>query len=249
MNLTGNTILITGGGTGIGRALAIALAEQNHVIICGRREQPLADTVELAPKIKAYTCDITNSEDIDTLRRKLLADELPVNVLINNAAILNHYHLGKPENFDPEQAALELNANLTAPIRLAMALLPQLLQAPNPTIINVGSPGGVVPVSPTPIYSASKAGLHSFTQTLRMHLAGKAQVVEVFPPTVETHMTTGIRRKKVSPEQCVAAILKGLHSGADEVWVGEGRVVRWMMNLLPPSWVCRLVNSQPSMKV
>ena len=249
MNLTGNTNLITGGGTGIGRALAIALAGENRVIICGRREQPLADTVEIAPNITAYTCDITSTEEIDTLRRKLLGDNLQINVLINNAAILNHYHLGKPENFDPELAALELNANLTAPIRLTMALLPQLLQNPNPTIINVGSPGGVVPVSPTPIYSASKAGLHSFTQTLRLHLEGKARVIEVFPPTVETNMTSGIRRKKVTPEQCLPAILKGLQSDANEVWVGEGRVVRWMMNLLPPSWVCKLVNSQPSMKV
>lgn len=249
MDLTGNTILITGGGTGIGRALALALAEQNRVIICGRREQPLADTVECAPNITAYTCDITSPEEIDTLRRKLLADNFQINVLINNAAILNHYHLGKPENFDAKLAALELNANLTAPIRLTMALLPQLLQAPSPTIVNVGSPGGVVPVSPTPIYSASKAGLHSFTQTLRIHLEGKARVVEVFPPTVETSMTSGIRRKKVTPEQCLPAILKGLSSGADEVWVGEGRVVRWMMNLLPPSWVCKLVNSQPSMQV
>ncbi len=249
MQLSGNTILITGGGTGIGQALALALAENNQVVICGRRPQPLNETVERDCRIKAYPCDITNADDVETLRRKLQADELHVNMLINNAAILNHYHLGKPEDFDAIQATTELHANLTAPITLTMAMLPQLLNTTNPVIINIGSPGGVVPVSPTPIYSASKAGLHTFTQILRLHLKGKATVVEVFPPTVDTAMTGALNRKKMSTADCLPAILKGLAADAEEVWVGEGRIVRWLMNLLPPGWVFKLVSSQPSMKV
>ncbi|HCS27331.1 MAG TPA: oxidoreductase [Spongiibacteraceae bacterium] len=250
MNLTGNTILITGGGSGIGQALAIKFAQLNNtVIICGRRQNKLNETVEREPRIKAYCCDVTDPLDVDRLSRQLQADDYQLNILINNAAILNYYNFSKPDEFKLDAATLEINCNLTAPINLSMALLPQLLRHPHPHIINVGSPGGIVAISPSPLYSASKAGLHAFTQVLRLHLKNQARVIEVFPPTVETEMTTNLPRKKVSSEQCVNAILDGLRKGKDEVWVGEGKVVRMLMNLLPPAWVFRLVNSQPSMQV
>lgn len=250
MELKGNTILITGGGTGIGQALALRLAELgNTVVICGRRQNKLNETLERDPRIKAYCCDVTVPEDVDRLSRQLRADEYKINVLINNAAILNYYNFSRPDEFSFDTALLEINCNLTAPIGLTMALLPQLLQHPQPCIINVGSPGGIVAISPSPLYSASKAGLHAFTQVLRLHLKGKARVIEVFPPTVATEMTTDLPRKKVSSEQCAADILQGLQKGSDEVWVGEGKIVRLLMNLLPPSWVFHLVNSQASMQV
>lgn len=250
MKLTGNTILITGGGTGIGQALAIKLAQMdNTVVICGRRQNKLNETVELEPRIKAYCCDVTEPLDVDRLGRQLRADDYNINVLINNAAVLNYHNFSKPEEFRLDAATLEINCNLTAPISLTMTLLPQLLQHPEPHIINVGSPGGIVAISPSPLYSASKAGLHAFTQVLRLHLKNKARVIEVFPPTVATEMTTDLPRKKVSSEQCASDILAGLQAGKDEVWVGEGKIVRLLMNLLPPAWVFRLVNSQPSMQV
>lgn len=250
MELSGNTILITGGGSGIGQALAIRLAELgNTVVICGRRQNKLNETVEREPRIKAYCCDVTDPLAVEQLRRQLQADEYRINVLINNAAVLNYYNFAKPADFNFDTAMQEINCNLTAPIGLTMALLPQLLQHPKPYIINVGSPGGIVAISPSPLYSASKAGLHAFTQVLRLHLKNSAEVIEVFPPTVATEMTTDLARKKVSSEQCVRDILAGLEKGGSEVWVGEGKFVRLLMNLLPPSWVFRLVNSQPSMQV
>ncbi len=250
MELSGNTILITGGGSGIGQALAISLAQLgNTVIVCGRRQNKLDETVEREPGIKAYCCDVTDPLAVEHLRRKLIADEFKVNVLINNAAILNYYNFAKPDEFNFDEAQLEINCNLSAPIGLTVALLPLLLEHPDPHIINIGSPGGLVAISPSPVYSASKAGLHAFTQVLRLHLKGLVKVIEVFPPTVATEMTTDLPRKKVSTEQCVKAILAGLRKGSNEVWVGEGKFVRLMVNLLPPSWVFRLVNSQASMKV
>ena len=250
MELTGNTILITGGGTGIGQALAVKLAQlDNTVVICGRRQSKLNETLELEPRIKAYCCDVTDPLEIDRLSRQLRVDEYKINVLINNAAVLNYHNFSRPEEFQPGAAAMEISCNLTGPISLTMALLPQLLEQPKPGIINIGSPGGIVAISPSPLYSASKAGLHVFTQVLRLHLKNKARVVEVFPPTVATEMTTDLPRKKVSSEQCAKDILAGLAKGSDEVWVGEGKVVRLLMNLLPPGWVFRLVNSQPSMQV
>lgn len=248
MQLSGNTILITGGGSGIGQGLAVALAERdNTVIICGRRQAALDETVALNRTIHSYRCDLSKPDEIDHLVRQLSYDGHAVNVLINNAAILNHYHLGKPERFDRAMADTEIRANLQAPVELSMALLPLLQQQASPQIINVGSPGGIVAVSTSPMYSASKAGLHAFTQVLRLHLKGSVRVVEVFPPTVETAMTTDIHRAKVGVHSCVQAILKGLEQGRDEIWIGEGRIVRWLMNLLPPGWVFKLVNSQPSM--
>lgn len=249
MQITGNTILITGGGSGIGQALALALAAlDNQVIICGRNPTRLAETVERDPRIKAYRCDITSAEDIDRLSRELRADDFKLNVLINNAAVMNHYNFLQAAAFDFEGARQEIDCNLTAPVALTMTLLPQLLTHANPCIINVGSPGGIVAISPCPLYSASKAGLHAFTQVLRLHLQSRIEVIEVFPPTVETDMTRDIRRKKVSSESCAKAILAGLKKGHEEVWVGEGKAVRWLMNLLPPGWVFRLINSQPSMQ-
>ncbi len=249
MELSGNTILITGGGTGIGQELAWQLAAlDNTVIICGRRQAKLNETVERDPRIKSYCCDVTDPHAVDTLRRQLVADDFKLNVLINNAAVLNYYNLSKPEEFEFDTALMEIHSNLSSPISLTMALLPQLLENNKPTIINVGSPGGIVAISPTPLYSATKAGLHAFTQVLRLHLQKKAEVIEVFPPTVATEMTEDLPRKKVSSEQCARDIIKGLRSGAKEVWVGEGKIVRLMMNLLPPNWVFRLVNSQGSMQ-
>lgn len=255
MQLSGNTILITGGGSGIGRGLALALADRgNTVIICGRRQSVLSETQALNERIHTYVCDLSDGTALQQLVGQIESDGHAVNMLINNAAILNDYHLGKPEQFDLNQAETEIRANLHAPIALSVALLPLLKQSANArsinaSIINVGSPGGIVPISPTPIYSASKAGLHAFTQVLRLHLNPDIRVIEVFPPTVETHMTRNIRRNKVGVDGCVEAILKGLEQDRDEIWVGEGKVVRWMMNLLPPRWVFKLVNSQPSMQV
>ncbi|MFT5033884.1 MAG: putative oxidoreductase, partial [Bacteroidia bacterium] len=218
MKLSGNTILITGGGSGIGQALAISLAGMgNTVVVCGRRQNKLDETVEREPRIKAYCCDVTEPLAVENLRRKLHADEYKINVLINNAAILNYYNFSKPSEFNLDDAQQEINCNLTAPIGLTMALLPQLLEHPQPYIINVGSPGGLVAISPSPLYSASKAGLHAFTQVLRLHLKGKAKVIEVFPPTVATEMTTDLARNKVTSEQCVTAILAGLKKDSDEV--------------------------------
>ncbi|MBB3046717.1 short-subunit dehydrogenase involved in D-alanine esterification of teichoic acids [Litorivivens lipolytica] len=250
MQLSGNTILITGGGSGIGRGLALALADRgNTVIICGRRQSALSETQALSDRIHAYACDLSDDKALQDLVSQIESDGHPVNMLINNAAVLNEYHFGKPEQFDRHQADIEIRTNLQAPITLSMALLPLLKKFANPSIINVGSPGGIVAISPSPLYSASKAGLHAFTQVLRLHLNNSVRVIEVFPPTVETHMTRNLRRKKVGIEGCVQAILKGLERDEDEIWIGEGKVVRWMMNLLPPRWVFKLVNSQPSMQV
>ncbi len=249
MNLNGNTMLITGGGSGIGRALALKLAERgNTVLICGRRREMLSETAALNANIHGYHCDLTQRDSIALLCEQLRSDGHAVNVLINNAGILSRFRLAESEQFDMDAAEREIDANLTGPVALTAALLPTLLAQPNPAIINVGSPGGIIPVAPFAMYSASKAGLHAYTQVLRLHLQGRAYVAEVFPPTVDTAMTGDLPRKKVSADACAEKILAGLEKGRNEVWVGEGRIVRWLNNLLPPALVFALVNSQPSMK-
>jgi uncharacterized oxidoreductase len=187
MKITGNTILITGGGSGIGRGLAEAFhAKGNQVVIAGRREQLLDETVAANPGMKAAVLDIGNSDAIRTFAEKLKKDYPALNVVIQNAGIM------KPENLK-EGAVADAEAmvatNLLGPIRLNAALLPFLLKQQNPVIMTVSSGLAFVPLAMTPTYCATKAAIHSYTQSLRYQLKDTAtQVLELIPPYVQTEL-------------------------------------------------------------
>jgi len=187
MKITGNTILITGGGSGIGRGLAEAFhAKGNQVVIAGRREQLLDETVAANPGMKAAVLDIGNSDAIRTFVEKLKKDYPALNVVIQNAGIM------KPENLK-EGAVADAEAmvatNLLGPIRLNAALLPFLLKQQNPVIMTVSSGLAFVPLAMTPTYCATKAAIHSYTQSLRYQLKDTAtQVLELIPPYVQTEL-------------------------------------------------------------
>ena len=187
MKITGNTILITGGGSGIGRGLAEAFhAKGNQVVIAGRREQLLDETVAANPGMKAAVLDIGNSDAIRTFVEKLKKDYPALNVVIQNAGIM------KPENLK-EGAVADAEAmvatNLLGPIRLNAALLPFLLKQQNPVIMTVSSGLAFVPLAMTPTYCATKAAIHSYTQSLRYQLKDTAaEVLELIPPYVQTEL-------------------------------------------------------------
>jgi uncharacterized oxidoreductase len=187
MKITGNTILITGGGSGIGRGLAEAFhAKGNHVVIAGRRKNLLDETIAANPGMKSAVLDIENSETIRTFAEKLKKDFPTLNVVIHNAGIM------KPESLK-DGAAVDAEAmvttNLLGPIRLNAALLPFLLQQPNPVIMTVSSGLAFVPLAMTPTYCATKAAIHSYTQSMRYQLKDTtAQVLELIPPYVQTEL-------------------------------------------------------------
>ncbi|HSY32795.1 MAG TPA: SDR family oxidoreductase [Verrucomicrobiae bacterium] len=187
MKITGNTILITGGGSGIGRGLAEAFhAKGNQVVIAGRRKNLLDETVAANPGMKAAVLDIENSETLRTFAEKLKKDFPTLNVVIHNAGIM------KPESLkDAAVADAEamVTTNLLGPIRLNAALLPFLLKQPNPVIMTVSSGLAFVPLAMTPTYCATKAAIHSYTQSMRYQLKDtKAQVLELIPPYVQTEL-------------------------------------------------------------
>jgi uncharacterized oxidoreductase len=187
MKINGNTILITGGGSGIGRGLAEAFhAKGNQVVIAGRRKNLLDETVAANPGMKAAVLDIENSETIRTFAEKLKKDFPTLNVVIHNAGIM------KPESLKDgavADAEAMVTTNLLGPIRLNAALLPFLLKQPNPVIMTVSSGLAFVPLAMTPTYCATKAAIHSYTQSMRYQLNGTtAQVLELIPPYVQTEL-------------------------------------------------------------
>ncbi|HWJ72749.1 MAG TPA: SDR family oxidoreductase [Kaistia sp.] len=189
MQTNGNTILITGGGSGIGQALAVAFqARGNKVIIAGRRQSALDATVAAHPGLDSVVFDIEDPKSIRTLAGELATRHPELNVVIHNAGIM------RPENLlTPDEALADAEAtvatNLLGPIRLTGALLPQLLKQPRAAILTVSSGLAFLPLTATPTYSATKAAIHSYSQSLRHQLRETAvQVHEIVPPYVQTEL-------------------------------------------------------------
>jgi uncharacterized oxidoreductase len=187
MKTTDNTILITGGGSGIGRALAEAFHRLgNQVIIAGRGQKSLDETIAANPGMKSVTLDVSDPKSIQSFAAQAMKDYPSLNVLINNAGMMRPENLLEASN-DLSTAEKTVTTNLLGPIRLMAALLPSLQKQPRATIMNVSSGLAFVPFAMTPTYCATKAAIHSYTQSLRYQLAAtNVEVVELIPPYVQT---------------------------------------------------------------
>src|SRR5712664_3858715 len=189
MKITGNTILITGGGSGIGRGLAEAFHKPgNQGIIAGRRKQALDETTAANPGMASALLDIEDAASIRKFAAQLATDHPTLNVVINNAGIM------RPENLltqpaDVADAEATITTNLLGPIRLTAALLPHFLKQPHATIMTVSSGLAFIPMAITPTYNATKAAIHSWSQALRYQLKStNVEVLELVPPYVQTEL-------------------------------------------------------------
>ena len=189
MNMTNNTILITGGASGIGLALAERfLGRGNEVIICGRRADKLEEAKAKFPKLHIRVCDVSVESDRRSLVEWVISSFPNLNILVNNAGIQQRINLLDATD-DWNYYRQEISANQEAPIHLSMLLIPHLIQKKDATIINVTSGLAFVPPAWVPIYGATKAAMHSFTVSLRLQLLkNNINVVEVLPPAVNTDL-------------------------------------------------------------
>jgi len=187
MKMTDNTILITGGGSGIGRGLAEAFHRLgNQVIIAGRGKKTLDETTAANPGMKSVTLDVADPKSIQSFAARVTKDFPALNVIINNAGIMKPEDLLEAPNYLSDAEAI-VTTNLLGPIRLTAALLPSLRKQPSATIMNLSSGLAFVPLAMTPTYCATKAAIHSYTQSLRYQLKStKVEVIELIPPYVQT---------------------------------------------------------------
>ncbi|RWH76927.1 MAG: SDR family NAD(P)-dependent oxidoreductase [Mesorhizobium sp.] len=190
MKMTGNTILITGGGSGIGRELALRFnALGNTVIVAGRRKEALEQTIAGREGMHAMVGNVEDPVAIAAFAKRVVAEHPALNVLINNAGIMRRENLTRTR--DLRDAEETIVTNLFGPIRLTNALIEHLAARQNAVIVNVSSGLAFVPLSGTPTYNASKAAIHSYTVSLREQLRGRVEVIELAPPAVRTELTPG----------------------------------------------------------
>ncbi len=210
MNPSGSTILITGGGTGIGRGLAESLhALGNQVIIAGRRRHALDEIAAANPGMKSLTVDMQDPESVRALAAQAVAESPSLNVLINNAGIMRRESF-LDQQTDLADAEAIVATNLLGPLRLTAALLPHLQEQQHATIINVSSGLAFLPMAQTPTYCATKAALHSYTLSLRAQLRNTSvEVIELIPPYVATNLMDGAENPRAMPlDRFIAEVME-----------------------------------------
>jgi uncharacterized oxidoreductase len=201
MNLTGNTILVTGGGSGIGRGLAEAFHKLgNKVIVAGRRKANLADVVQTNPGIDSVELDVANPENIATVSKELIAKYPKLNVLLNNAGIMLLDDVSKP--IDDSVLTSQFQTNFFGTVRMTSAFIEHLKAQESATVLNVSSVLGFVPMAFAALYSATKAGIHAYSMGLRYMLNGTSvEVQEIVPPWVQTDLLNSREEPRAMPLQ------------------------------------------------
>ena len=233
MKTNNNTILITGGATGIGLALAdIFIQGGNNVIICGRRQEKLLEAQSRFPEIHTNVCDVSDLSNRQALFAWVTGKFPGLNILVNNAAIQKQidFTKGMDQQLVGEN---EIAINFSAPVELSALFIPHLMKQEEAAIVNVSSGLGFVPLAIMPVYCATKAALHSFSWSLRHQLCKTSiKVFEVIPPTVDTELDRGAREKRkqeyrgIPPIDVAEATLAGLAMDEFEITIGQSQGLR-----------------------
>lgn len=227
MKLTENTVLITGGSSGIGLETARYLAQNgNTVIICGRSKDKLEQAKKRIPSLHTFQCDISVESECEKLFNWVKKSFPDCNVVINNAALVHKTNFLSDDQMI-NKAELEIRTNYLGPVTLTKLFVPMLEQIPDSKIIFISTGLVYAPKAAYPIYCSTKAALHSFVQTLRIQMkAGKVGIVEVFMPAVDTPFHEGNPPKiAITAEKAVDEMMEGLRKEEAEIKVAGAKLI------------------------
>lgn len=236
MKLTGRTILITGGSAGIGLAFALKFLDLgNQVIVTGRRQAVLDEVKAKHPKLHIIKSDVADQAQIIALAARVKTGFPKLDLLMNNAGILVYKNLKTPAT-DLADLMTEMNVNVGGVIGMTSAFI-DILTANKGTVINVSSGLAFVPLPPAPIYSATKAAIHSYTQSLRFQLEETGvEVIEIMPPAVKTDMTAELVEggaTVITTDELVKQSFASLKGGALEIRPGQSKQLALMRRIAP----------------
>lgn len=233
MNVAGKRALVTGGSSGIGLALALALARKDAtVFITGRSEQRLEEAARSHPAITGVVCDVTDDDAVQRLLSRMDA-EGGVDLLINNAGVMDFFHVADGHPLDDQ--AREVDIDVLGPMRMVHHFLPGMLTRPS-VMANVSSGLAYVPYAAAPVYCGAKAFIHAWTRSLRRQLRGTSvRVVELLPPVVDTPLAASLDPSfdRMPPERLAQAFVHGLERGHDEITPGQSVLLKWLSRLAP----------------
>jgi uncharacterized oxidoreductase len=239
MKLEQRTILITGGTSGIGLELARQLQQRgNTVLVTGRDQQRLDAATRSVPGLHTFKSDVSHAEDIRALYHDVSARFPALDTLINNAGIMRNLNLNQDR--DLKDVTREIAINLSGPVRMVQQFLPHLKTRPSALIVNVSSGLAFVPFPVSPVYCATKAAIHSYTQSLRIQLEGTGvTIIELAPPGVETPLFRGEfaeetrDQKPMSVDVLAARAIAGIEAGKLEIRPGLSNVLKLMSRIAP----------------
>jgi uncharacterized oxidoreductase len=232
LEIDGNTVLITGGATGIGFALAEEFSKAGSVVIvCGRRRSKLREAKAKLPTVHTRECDVSVESERRSLLRWTTTHFPDLNVLINNAGIQRQMDFTSPTVAKPlSPKDDEVTINLAAQIRLCALFTPTLLKRKQAAIVNISSGLAFVPIAMMPVYCATKAAIHSFTTSLRHQLRNTTvRVFEAVPPTTDTKLDESFAGEAeeayrgISPKEVATGIMEGIKAGKEEIFLGQAQ--------------------------
>jgi uncharacterized oxidoreductase len=249
MKLSNRTILVTGGTSGIGLCIAEAFQHsKSKVIVCGRNREKLSAVKEKYPDITTLPCDVGNASQRKELAENVLSRFPDLDILVNNAGIQRYIDLKKGYD-ELKSGEDEIAINFVSTVELTALFIGHLMKKPSAAIINVSSGLGFMPMLYTPVYSATKAAIHTYSLVLRQQLKDTSvKVIEIVPPMVDTDLNkkgrdaAHVKYRGISLSEYLPAVIRGLENDADIIFHGDGEKVmseprgESERRLLVPSW-------------
>lgn len=244
MKLSSHTVLVTGGSAGIGLSLARKFYQQNNrVIICGRSLERLAQVKAEMKEINTIQCDLTKNDDIRNLVSIIKTEFPDLSLLVNNAGVQLNYKFTKVELEQTlKDIDWEIQVNFNSMVKLITLCLPLLKRQEESGIVNVSSGLALTPKASAPVYCGTKAAVHIFSQSLRYQMEDDAPNVAVFEailPIVDTDMTRGRGKGKISPDQVADEVIKALSKNNYEINVGKVKLLVWINRFAP--WLAKRI--------